>query len=158
MRLQIRATEIDIDSGKLFSNNSNNTSIYLLNYSNYPDDNPINKNCRMHPLQLLSAPEDYLQQSRAHGNYVFFGHSDIYTDSGQTTLPLWDAQPVAPEPAVPLKGLGFIWKNVDRSGGFVAPVVLPFDYESNFVDLQPALMEQLLSKYKTKWENVTIEC
>lgn len=97
----------------------------------------------------LKIPNKSVIISRDKGDYIEFMHSDVATDSGQTAVPFWDAQSVAPVPAVPLKGFGFHWKCAGNSGGFIAPVFIPHDYEA-FKDLEFYDIEMKILKLETK--------
>lgn len=53
-------------------------------------------------------------------NYVIvFRQTDIWKDAGQTTIPLFDLQPVV-SPIRPLDGIGIIHRNDDGNGGFIS--------------------------------------
>lgn len=129
MEVRTRGYPVNLESGKI------NVSYdklfgYHAEFGMQNLNNGLNK-YRGHPL---NEPKNSIIISRDEGDYIQFTHSDLATDSGQTALPLWDAQSVAPVTAVPLKGFGFHWKSVGKSGGFVAPTVIPHEYE-NYNDL-----------------------
>lgn len=154
LKFKISTAFVDYDTGSI--NQIDYFTLKSYDFRNSPW-NHINKYPRMHPLHQLKSQGNSIQRTEPDRDYIIFTHSDLSTDSGQTTVPFWDAQPVAPEPVAPLGGIGLIWKNVDQSGGFVAPVVFPARYKNTVAKLLPALMEQLINNFTTKWENVTIE-
>lgn len=71
--------------------------------------------------------------------FVEFTHSDIDLDAAQTTVPFLDAQMVAPQPPVPLAGLGIYHKGVKWFGGFIGLKVFTYNFgdhiEDSFTDL-----------------------
>lgn len=114
----------------------------------------LNLNRTKHPLEAFKQS----RVSKDRGEFIIFTHSDLLSDSGQSTVPFFDSQPVAPKPAIPLGGGGFIWKSVGDSGGFIAPVVVPYGYNIVFDELQPELMHEMINNYERNWisENINI--
>lgn len=117
--------------------------------------NGLNSDSKHHPLKVFKKSQ---RVSQDNGDYIRFEHSDPITDHGQTPVPFWDSQAVAPVPSIPLMGAGFIWKSVDNSGGFVAPVIVPFDSERDFKELDEGLFKKLVFNetenfIKTKTKN-----
>lgn len=72
-----------------------------------------------------------------------FGPTDLDLDAGQTTIPYLDTQLVAPQPPVPLAGIGIYHKGRDYSGGFIAPKVFTYDFSKHIVDHFPEINEAL---------------
>ncbi|XP_057329596.1 uncharacterized protein LOC130670285 isoform X2 [Microplitis mediator] len=51
--------------------------------------------------------------------YIEFRETDIWKDAGQTTIPLFDIQPVTSS-VRPLDGIGLIHRNSNNNGGFIS--------------------------------------
>ncbi|KAF5282500.1 hypothetical protein FQR65_LT14270 [Abscondita terminalis] len=73
-------------------------------------------------LPISSKPDSKSDQ------YVEMTHTDFDRDAAQTTVPFFDAQPVAPSVPVPLAGAGIYHKGGPNSGGFIAPKVITYDF------------------------------
>lgn len=85
------------------------------------------------PLHSLAPSEMYSDSNQ----YLLFTHTDIDLDAAQTTVPFIDTQIVAPQPAVPLAGIGVHYKGRRWFGGYIAPKVFTYDYSNHlkhFVD------------------------
>ena len=86
------------------------------------------------------------------GQTVKFEASSLSADAAQTTLPLLDAQSVAPRPAVWLAGLGLFHKGQPRGGGFLglrvrmADMALP---ENTQKTMMPQLTGSARDMYQT---------
>lgn len=153
MKLSARASLVNYDNGELYSasglslcNTTTHDRWIKLVFGNKHinsgrTDNPLNAHKK---TKLIS---------KENGDFIQFGHSNLKTDSGQTAVPFWDIQTVAPEPAVPLMGVGFVWKSVDNSGGFVAPVVLSPDYSFLIADIELDIMDLMIKNYAKKWKS-----
>lgn len=75
--------------------------------------------------------------------FIEFGPTDLDLDAGQTTIPFLDTQLVAPQPPVPLTGIGIYHKGRDYSGGFIAPKVFTYDFSQHITDHFPEINEAL---------------
>ncbi|XP_014289814.1 uncharacterized protein orion isoform X1 [Halyomorpha halys] len=73
--------------------------------------------------------------------FVEFGPTDLDLDAGQTTIPFLDTQLVAPQPPVPLAGIGIYHKGRDYSGGYIAPKVITYDFSKHIMDHFPEINE-----------------
>lgn len=62
--------------------------------------------------------------------YMQFGPTSMRLDVAQTTVPFFDTQPVAPNPAVWLTGLGIYHKGASGYGGFLGLRVRTVDLGS----------------------------
>lgn len=153
LRISARVSDVDFKKGTIIFNSNKDTKYHKMSSLS---ENFINKDKTDHPL--AETWRKSLRVSRDHGDYVKFAHSDLTTDSGQTAVPFWDAQPVAPIPSVPLGGIGFYWKNFEHSGGFVAPVVVPVEYDQIFDELLPLFMNALINNYTNNWDIMKFEC
>lgn len=79
------------------------------------------------PLHSLAPSEIYTSANQ----YLLFTHSDIDLDAAQTTVPFIDTQTVAPQPAVPLSGIGVHYKGRRWFGGYIAPKIFTYDYSTH---------------------------
>lgn len=61
-------------------------------------------------------------------HYLLFNPSDKFKDVSQTVIPFFDAQEVAPEPAVPLNGIGLFLKGAEGFEGFLTPRISASKY------------------------------
>lgn len=136
---------MDWNAGSLVFGSS---TVYLKRTNN--DFGSVNTGKRDHPL---STQKKTLRASREELDFVRFWHSDLITDSGQTAVPFWDAQTVAPVPAVPLAGVGFIWKTIDNSGGFVAPIVVSYDNDNIIDELNQIKMDAMIFNFTRSIES-----
>uniref|UniRef100_A0A1B6ENR6 Uncharacterized protein n=1 Tax=Cuerna arida TaxID=1464854 RepID=A0A1B6ENR6_9HEMI len=137
LNLEIRATPINFTSGELIEPGRKDQWISNDNTDGSPikprtklkldsPDNPLNS---LSPSKIDSENDQYLQ----------FTYSDIDLDAAQTTVPFLDTQMVAPQPPVPLCGIGIYHKGVPWFGGFVGLKVFTYNYgdhiEDSFTDL-----------------------
>lgn len=121
--LEIRATEFDFCTGDL---KNHDKSMWVMN-SNLERskivlpkaDVPIKT-----PVDLKTLPNRYAAGS------VEFGPTDFWTNVGQLTVPFIDTQRLEPERAVVLSGVGMHLRARDGYGGFIAPRVFVYDFES----------------------------
>ncbi|XP_034942424.1 uncharacterized protein [Chelonus insularis] len=70
--------------------------------------------------------------------FIMFGPSNIYDDAGQTTIPLFDAQPVTVNRTLALAGAGMFVRGAKDYGGFIAFRA----YTANFGDYMNANMKK----------------
>lgn len=111
--------------------------------------NVLNEGIRRdHPLQTTNKSKII---SRSKNDYIKFGHSSLKTDSAQTAVPFWDAQPVTLVPAVPLVGAGFYFKSSGNSGGFIAPIILAARGEVVVKEINSVEMEDMVANYQENW-------
>jgi len=68
-----------------------------------------------------------------HDQYLHFGPTSRTKDVAQTTIPFIDIQPVRPQPASWLKGVGIYHKGQPGYGGYVGPRVFTSDV-TEFMD------------------------
>lgn len=117
LKLSIQATQIDFENGRVLSSNSNwmhNSVKSTKEYAFHEPDIPL----KLSRSAVDSQPDQF----------VTFTHSDLKQDAAQSTVPFFDAQEVAPSPAVPLQGVGLFLKGLRGSGGFLTLRVRTFDY------------------------------
>lgn len=67
--------------------------------------------------------------------YVEFGPSDRDKDAGQVTVPFIDGITVEAKPTI-LSGAGLYYKGQPGYGGFIAPLLITYDYESLIIPLE----------------------
>lgn len=91
-------------------------------------DNPLHS---LQPSKIISK----------HDQYLLFTHSDVDLDAAQTTVPFFDAQIVAPQPATLLSGVGLYYKGTRWFGGFIGVKVFTFDFSVYVQDTFPELNE-----------------
>lgn len=111
----------------------------------------IDKSRKDHPLRVDG---DTKRISNDEGDYIIFSGSDENTDSAQTAVPFWDAQPSTPFPAMPLSGIGFIWRSVHNSGGFLAPLVVPYSCELFMHDYNFTNIDLIINDYGSSWNEL----
>lgn len=151
LKLMVRTSLYDIKTGKIIQDpNANELDMWK---SQRFTSNNINKYKTDHPLKVNGKTKKLsrgysLYSESMFNDYIEFRTSNLYTDSGQTPVPFWDAQIVAPVPAVPLVGVGFIWRSVHNSGGFIAPMVIPFDYSQFLNEIDAQQLESMIMDYK----------
>lgn len=108
----------------------------------------MNHNKRELPLHV------YQQRAKITSNpeldFITFGHSSLKGDSGQSALPFWDGQAVAPVPASPLMGIGLYWRSIFQSSGFVAPMVLPYDRQKFIYSLDIEDLREMIDDHDKK--------
>lgn len=125
LNLEIRVTEINFIEGKLV--NPETSSIWISN-----DNTDVSKEKRTQiTLYKPDVPTNAIGASKilsSTNQYIEFTHTDMDSDGAQTTVPFLDAQEVASDPPVPLSGAGIYFKGRDRSGGFVAPKIISYDF------------------------------
>lgn len=63
-------------------------------------------------------------------SFVKFTYSDIGKDAAQSTVPFLDAQEASSSPAMPLQGVGLVFKGQYGYGGFITPKIETLDYSS----------------------------
>lgn len=121
LNLEVRATAANRTAGRLDSPTATSHWVSVdstLGRQQLRLKAPDEPTRQTQPSRVDSQPESYVQ----------FTHSDLEKDAGQTTVPYLDVQPVAPEPPVPLQGLGMLHKGQQGYGGYVAPKVITIDY------------------------------
>lgn len=116
--LQVRATDFDFISGRLI--NPERSQWYISDKKNRTEV----------PLDRLDVPILTPEKSLPYiesNLFVKFGPTDKYKDLAQTTIPYIDAQLVEPHNAVPLGGVGLLYKSFSGYGGFIAPKILNYN-------------------------------
>ncbi|XP_039437888.2 uncharacterized protein LOC120419287 [Culex pipiens pallens] len=129
LNLEIRMTEIDFATGQLIDPDK---SIWT---GNDNTERSVNKRTE---LKLDQPNVPLLSPLKSEPNFISnrfirFRESDRRTDAAQTTVPFFDAQPVAPVKPVPLSGAGLFHKGRPKFGGFVAPKVTTYDFGPHIV-------------------------
>lgn len=125
LRLGVRGTEFDFESGTLFD--LDNSTWY------------VNENSGRHKIVVTDAKPIGLLGRPIVNNiadtYIEFGPSDIDADAAQTTVPFIETSKV--EPIVPtiLSGVGLIYKGKPGYSGVVSPTLLVYDFSSLFKQL-----------------------
>lgn len=144
LKVNFRATKVNFNSGQLdvFKTSWHSNLQFATNF--------INSENTLHPLSVENKTKIISQSS---GDFIKFQHSDFVTDSGQTAVPFWDAQSVAPIPAEPIIGAGFFFRTAGTSGGFIAPILATIDQSSNYENLQSEMLESMITQYVVKWVN-----
>lgn len=128
LNLEIRVTEMDFTEGKLVDPES--TSVWI---SNDNTDSSLNKRTKINlykpdsPFKIQASSQLISKTNQ----FIEFQNTDIDADAAQTTIPFLDAQDVASEPPVPLAGAGLYYKGRDRSGGYIGPKIITYDYSSH---------------------------
>lgn len=147
LKISIRGTEVDWDSGTLKQ--------HSIEYRKSVNDDfgSINFHTRLHPL---STNKKTRRESKDNYDFIRFMHSDLNTDSGQTAVPFWDSQTVAPLPATPLLGAGFIWRSIDNSGGFVAPIVVSLNYDELLDELNKSDFDSMINNLSDEIRTTTL--
>lgn len=139
IKLHARVTRIDPETRKLDSDQHswrfNPDAAFCLNENH--GDIPLNSKSK-----IISQPL---------GDYVSFKHSNMATDFGQTALPFFDIQEVIPNPLSPLRGVGFYFKTVPGSGGFVGLGVVPNDYNECANDMNIDTIKSMVEASEQKW-------
>ncbi|ETN67800.1 hypothetical protein AND_000368 [Anopheles darlingi] len=123
LNLMIRMTEMNFTSGQLMDLDK---SIWIGN------DNTIARTELV--LKQPDVPTKALSKSvpdSTNGQYVRFTPTDREADAAQTTVPFLDAQPVYTHRPVPLSGAGIFHKGQSKSGGFLAPKLLTYDFTTH---------------------------
>lgn len=122
--LDVRATQFDFISGKLQD----------LEKSEWFE----NQECGQREIILSrpSSPLNFLRNlseiNKMPNSFVQFQSTDYWSDISQLTVPFLDTQRVEPYSPVALSGLGLYHKTSQGSGGFIAPKLIVYDYESYF--------------------------
>ncbi|XP_034946173.1 uncharacterized protein [Chelonus insularis] len=135
--IAIQATHYDIKTGKLGKYPSNWMMFDLLKNKDpcrtyqyrreliFPDsDNPLKY--------------DEFDFNSINGDYVGFWPSSLKKDAGQTTIPLFDANPVFGIPRFPLGGIGLYHKGPINSGGFISLKIAGIDYFKSINTIIPS--------------------
>lgn len=127
LRLEVRFTEFDFNTGKLLDES---TQIWVSseNTENSAGDQ------RRTPVKLKSPDIPTLTRAASNidsdpNQYIEFTHTDLDRDVGQTTVPFLDAQDVVSNPPVPISGLGVYHKGQPLYGGFVGFKMFTYDFE-----------------------------
>lgn len=129
LNLEVRGTRFNFTSGKLvlpgrgdeWISNDNTDGAPVSPRKQLVLESPDN------PLHSLAPSQIYSNANQ----YLLFTHSDIDLDAAQTTVPFIDTQIVAPQPAVPLSGIGVHYKGRRWFGGYIAPKVFTYDYSNH---------------------------
>lgn len=125
LNLEIRVTEMNFIEGRLIDPDT--TSIWVGN-----DNTETSTNRRTAiTLNRPDVPTNAVGMSKIlskTNQYIEFTNTDMDADGAQTTVPYLDAQEVNSEPAVPLAGMGIYFKGGVRSGGYVAPKIITYDF------------------------------
>ena len=126
LQLEVRATQFDFHAGVL---KYIGDSVWVANPKG--GKNKIHLN---NPLDSTKHPKR-AAPNRTPDAYVEFGPSGNWADMGQTTVPFIDTQKVEPYSPVPLSGVGIYYRGHPGDGGFIAPKLVLYDYESKLVKL-----------------------
>lgn len=78
-------------------------------------------------------------------------HTNFKFDFSQSAVPIWDIQPVASVPAMPLSGAGFYYRTVDESGGFIIPAVATKSHHEEIIDKHR--IDSIIGSYRDFWNN-----
>lgn len=113
----------------------------------------LNEHRRDHPLAKLNGLSKIVKLPVSDSHYIQFGHTSVLRDSGQTAVPFFDAQIVAPVPAVPLSGFGVQFRNVKTSGGFVVPAVSTINYAVDLDELFAYNWNLIYTRRANEWIN-----
>lgn len=123
--LEIRATEFDFVSGRL---RNQDKSIWLSN----PDCGQV----KIEPLKRTNPMKTNRMSvaDQTPNGFIEFGPTDFWSDVSQLTVPFIDTQRVESYTPVALSGIGIYYKTIDASGGFIAPKLFVYDFESHLSD------------------------
>lgn len=111
----------------------------------------LNEHRRDHPLKVKGESNIIDHSTDCSSPFVSFFHTSLESDSAQTAIPFFDAQSVAPAPAVPLSGFGLSFKSSLRSGGFVTPIVKTTDYTTDLIEWDFESFQLLYLEYANRW-------
>lgn len=145
LHYKVRGSKVDYITGKIITNNSQVDNWIIREQSGFKK---INKGKTDHPLKVFKKT---VRVTKDKGSFIIFGHSNTKTDNAQTAVPFWDAQTVTPVPAVPLMGAGFLWRSIEESGGFIAPVVVPFITEEPLRVLKLNEISSMIENLTENW-------
>jgi hypothetical protein len=119
INLEVQATQINQDSGRLVTGSS-----HWISNDNTPESKENGR------LKLVLEEADIPTLSKhpsipdsVHDQYLQFGPTSRYKDASQTTIPFIDLQQVRPNPPMWLRGVGVFHKGQPGYGGFLAPRV-----------------------------------
>jgi hypothetical protein len=116
LRLEIRATPFDFETGRLFTDRS-----YWYSDNNFSDRTE---------LELTDKTSVDLNPEK---QYAKFTSSSLKIDAGQSTIPYLDLTEVPSFPVVPLAGAGIYHKSTEGVGNFLALKLLTYNYYPHVV-------------------------
>lgn len=121
--LDVRATKFDFIAGKL---KDPQNSRWISNRST--DRTEIKLDKPHNPLDYL---RNMTQMNGTPNAFITFGPTDYWNDVSQLTVPFIDTQRTEPYNPIALAGVGVYHKAVADSGGFIAPKLIVYDFESH---------------------------
>ncbi|KAL9695479.1 hypothetical protein quinque_014764 [Culex quinquefasciatus] len=130
LNLEIRKTQMNFATGQLVDPDK---SIWIGNDNTERSNNKRTELKLDRPNVPLLSPLKSIPDSTSN-QFIQFRASDRDMDAAQTTVPFFDAQPVAPVRPVPLSGAGLFHKGRPKFGGFVAPKIMTYDFLPHIVD------------------------
>lgn len=130
--MDVRATEFDFNAGKL--KNLDDSSMWITNpncgHTQIVLQRPLN------PLKLASTTNASSQINTTPNGFIKFSPTDYWSDVSQQTVPFFDTQSVEPYNPIVLSGVGLYHKSEGNSGGFIAPKLIVYDFESVIPDAE----------------------
>lgn len=124
--LDVRATPFDFITGKL---KDLTNSMWVSNPNCGQTEIPLHR-----PSNPLNHLNTLSQMNSTPNAFIKFGPTDFWTDVSQLTVPFIDTQRIEPYNPIPLSGVGLYHRSVDESGGFIAPKLIVYDFESYILD------------------------
>ncbi|XKL65650.1 hypothetical protein PGB90_009070 [Kerria lacca] len=124
LNLEVQLTGFNFLTGELYSNLTfwkGNDNTDVSEYSRRNEYKLYNKNL---PIEFS---EDYNIPDSSSDSFLEFQPSDEITDAAQSTVPFIDIQAVAPQPPIPLTGVGIIHKGSYSSAGFIELKVFTYN-------------------------------
>lgn len=125
--LDARATKFDFATGKL---NDIENSIWISN----TNTNQMTEILLQKPHNPLNYLKNVSQINTTPNAFIKFGPTDYWNDVSQLTVPFIDTQRVEPYNPIALSGVGIYHKLIRGSGGFIAPSIIVYDFESHILD------------------------
>lgn len=124
--LEVRATPFDFITGKL---KDLTDSMWMSNPNCGQTEIVLHR-----PSNPLFHSNNLSQINNTTNAFIKFGPTDYWNDVMQLTVPFIDTQRVEPYNPVALSGAGLYHKTISGSGGFIAPKLIVYDFESYILD------------------------
>jgi len=124
LNLEVRVTPIRFASGKLVTQRTiwignDNTPVTLVHRRRLNIPSP--------DVPTKSFVKSKIDSADNGNQYINFGATSAYKDVSQTTVPYIDSQPVAPQVASWLSGVGLYHKGTPGYGGYVGVMIKTYD-------------------------------
>ncbi|XP_057340670.1 uncharacterized protein LOC130677815 [Microplitis mediator] len=160
--LEVRFSKFNFTTGSLISFGRNDSINGNLDFNNnkipsrwYTTDLDRHYGSRHSLFRKVVDVKDKLDPSKSYNNVldsegnsrIMLTHSSVTADVGQSTIPYFDIQPVAPEPRVALDGIGLYHRSNGESGGFLSLKLFTHDISTY---LNPVIKSGELSTEEIK--------